>query len=98
MYNNFDIVVYEVVDMFNFYCGGVLGGDNILFVFVDFNLLCNLYQFFDFYQNEFDLVNGVWNFYLVNGIERCIQDGKYMLIYELNQILDIMEEILNLYV
>ncbi|MEC7824180.1 TonB-dependent receptor [Marisediminitalea aggregata] len=98
MYNNFDTVAHEVVDMSNFYRGGVLGGDNTSFVFVDSNLLRNPHQFFDFYQNEPDLANGAWNPYSANGIERRTQDGKYTPIYEPNQISDITEETLNLYV
>ncbi|MEC7469881.1 MAG: TonB-dependent receptor, partial [Pseudomonadota bacterium] len=98
MYNNFDTVAHEVVDMSNFYRGGVLGGDNTSFVFVDSNLLRNPHQFFDFYQSESDLANGAWNPYSANGIERRTQDGKYTPIYEPNQISDITEETLNLYV
>lgn len=106
--NALDSEVHEVVDFSDFFRGGVVQGDNQSFVYVNSDLLANPTQFYDFYINEPDLARSEWSPFttgdtkIVNGEEvitlRRSIDGNYTNIYQDDEISDIVEEAINLYV
>jgi len=95
MYGNYDTQAHEVVDFGDFFRGGVVGGDNTEFVYIDSNFLRNPHLFYDFIQNEPDLAGSLWSPYDAGGTPR--RDANYNPIFSANDISDITEETVNLY-
>ena len=97
-YDALDTVAHEVVDFSDFFRGGVVGGDNTEFVYINSDYLRNPTSFYEFFVNEPDYANSSWDPYTLNGNPRRSTDGKFTPIFQPGDISDISEETINLYV
>ena len=97
-YDSLDTVAHEVVDFSDFFRGGVVGGENTEFVYIDSDYLRNPNSFYDFFVNEADYSNSSWDPYELNGNPRRSRDGSYTPIFQPGDISDIVEDTINLYV